>query len=339
MSYTFLKEENAWLLFFSSLPSKPAGHRIKVWRRLVKAGAVQLKGTVYLLPDNQEHQEFFQWLAGEISGMGGEAAFVRADRVETVPDEEIVALFERRKTTDYRPLMEALDALERKIDGARQGGRATMAKAFQSRIAKLKRDFEVAQRTDFFASGAGRDLGNHLERVQADLSDLSDLAGTAAPASRSAGIPARSPDAYQGRRWVTRRDPFVDRMASAWLIRKFIDPAAEFGFIDGDEVSGAGAGVGVGVVAYDVRGGEFTHEDDLCTFEVLVRSFALKDAALAKIVEIVHDLDVRDDRYRRAENPGVEEILEGVRQTAVHDADALERGMAVFEMLYAAKSR
>jgi hypothetical protein len=222
--------------------------------------------------------------------------------------------------------------MELKIDGARLGGRAAAAKALQGRIAKFRRDFEEARRTDFFASAAGRDLGNRIESVQAVISELAVVAQRA---PHSPGIPLRNPDAYRGRRWVTRRDPFIDRMASAWLIRKFIDPAAEFGFIDGDEV----AAVGTDAVAFDVRGGEFTHVDDLCTFEVLVRSFALKDAAIAKIIEIVHDLDVKDDRYRRAENPGVDEILEGVRQTARDDADALERGMAVFEMLYAAKRR
>ncbi len=321
-----------WLIFFSSLPSKPAGNRVKVWRRLVRAGAVQFKGGVYLLPDNREHQEFFQWLTGEINGMGGEAAFVRADRVETVPDEEIIALFDRRKTLDYHPLAQALDDTERKIDGARQGGRATTAKSLQSRIAKIKRDFEEVRRTDFFASAAGRELGHRIERVQAALFDL---AGAAGRALHSAGISARTPDSYQGKRWVTRRDPFIDRMASAWLIRKFIDPAAAFGFIEEDEVHATGADT----VAFDVRGGEFTHVDDLCTFEVLVRSFALKDTALAKMIEIVHDLDLKDDHYRRAEAAGIEEILEGARWTARDDADALERGMAVFEMLYAAKSR
>ena len=322
----------SWLFFFSSLPSKPVGNRVRAWRRLVRAGAVQLKGTVYVLPDNREHEEFFQWLSGEISGMGGEAAFIRADRVETMSEEEIVALFERRKAMEYRRLGEAVGVMEDKIAGALQGGRAVAAKALRSGIAKLERDFEETRRTDFFASAAGRDLGTRIERAQGALNEL---AAAARRAPRSAEIPLRDPDAYRGRRWVTRRDPFIDRMASAWLIRKFIDPAAAFGFIDEEDVAAAAAVT----VAFDVRGGEFTHVDDLCTFEVLVRSFALKDPALAKVVEIVHDLDVKDDRYRRAEAAGVQEILEGVRRTAVDDDDSLERGMAVFEMLYSAKSR
>jgi len=323
---------SSWLVFFSSLPSKPVGNRVKTWRRLVKAGAVQLKGTAYVLPDSREHEEFFQWLAGEIGGMGGQAAFVRADRVEMVPDAEIVALFERRKATDYLPLQTALEILDRKIDGERQGGRAATAKTLQGRFAKLLADFEEARRTDFFSSAAGRELGERIELVRFALSELRE--GTGRPTSPT-DIPARSPGAYQGKLWVTRRDPFIDRMASAWLIRKFIDPSASFGFVDEAEV----ASLGPGTIAFDVRGGQFTHVDERCTFEVFARSFALNQSALAKIAEIVHDLDLKDDRYRHPEATGVEEILRGVRQTARDDADALDRGMAVFELLHAALNR
>jgi len=316
-----------WLIFFSSLPSQPVGNRVGIWRKLVKSGAVQLAGAAYVLPDNREHAEFFQWLAGEINRMGGEAAFIRAERVEPLSDEEIVAIFARRKAIEYRPLVESLDVLERTLDGARQAGRAD--KGLRTRAAKLLRDIEAARRTDFFASAVGNNLGDRIARMQATLSDLADVfPGT----SQSALIPTRTPETYRGRRWVTRRTPFVDRMASAWLIRTFIDPAAAFGFIDEDEV----AAVGGGVVAFDVRGGEFAHVGDLCTCEVLVRTFGLKDPAIAKIVEIVHDLDVKDDRYRRAETPGVEAILAGVRRAARDDADALERGIAVFGLLHAA---
>jgi hypothetical protein len=322
----------AWLVFFSSLPSKPAGNRVKIWRRLMKAGALQLKGAVYVLPGTPEHEEFFLWLAGEINGMGGAAAFIRAARVETVADEELVALFEQRKAQDYRPLEERLETLGRKIDAARQQGRAAAAKALRSRHARLTRDFAEARTTDFFDSAAGRGLAARLERAAAALGELA-AAGGGPP--RGAAIPARSPEAYRGRRWVTRRAPFVDRMASAWLIRTFVDPDAAFDFIADQAVPAAAAGA----VAFDLPGGEFTHVADLCTFEVLARSFALKDPALAQIAEIVHELDLKDGRYRRAETAGVEEVLQGVRRSAGGDADALERGIALFDLLYAAKRR
>jgi hypothetical protein len=139
---------------------------------------------------------------------------------------------------------------------------------------------------------------------------------------------------YQGKVWVTRKNPFVDRMASAWLIKRFIDPKASFAFIDERDI----ASLDNTSVAYDVRGAAFTHLGDLCTFEVLVKSFGIKDKAVKRIAEIVHDLDVKDDKYHKPETAGVEDILAGIRKTAKNDTDGLERGMAVFEMLYQSKS-
>ncbi|HWR72547.1 MAG TPA: chromate resistance protein ChrB domain-containing protein, partial [Nitrospirota bacterium] len=139
---------------------------------------------------------------------------------------------------------------------------------------------------------------------------------------------------YQEKTWATRKNPFVDRMASAWLIRRFIDPKAVFTFIDERNIGSLDAAA----VPFDMRGAAFTHVGDLCTFEVLVKSFGIRDKTVKKIAEIVHDLDVKDDKYRRPETSGVEDILAGIRKTAKSDADGLERGMAAFEMLYQSKS-
>jgi len=147
-------------------------------------------------------------------------------------------------------------------------------------------------------------------------------------------IPARQIKEYQGRTWTTRKRPFIDRMASAWLIRKFIDRKASFTFMDESKLKSSGEGT----VSFDVSGGDFTHWGDLCTFEVLVKSFGLKDIIVKKIAEIVHELDIKDDRYRTADAKGLESVLAGIRKTAKDDADALEKGMAVFEMIYAAKT-
>jgi hypothetical protein len=319
-----------WLIFFSSLPSKPVGNRVKVWRRLTKSGAVQLAGSVYVLPAGEDHGEFFQWLAAEIAGMGGEAAFARVDRVETVPDEKIVTLFEKRKANDYRPIGAFLDVFERKLESARQGGRAASRRSLALQKDKLRKAFEEARRTDFFASPAGGELGERLALAEAALASLGGSADGPAPPA----IARRVVEDFRGRRWATRSRPFIDRMASAWLIRRFIDPAAVFTFVDEAD---AGSGP-IDAVAFDLAGGEFSHVGDLCTFEVLVRSFGLTDPHLAGLAEIVHDLDVEDGRYRRPEAPGLRAVLDGVRRTARDDADALERGMMVFELLFAART-
>lgn len=320
----------SWLLFFSSLPSKPVGNRVKVWRRLSRSGAVQLRGSAYVLPAGEEQREFFAWLAAEVTGMGGEAAFVVVDRVETVPDDEVIALFERRKSADYRRIEGDLEAVARRIENARQGGASAAGGWLAARLEKVRRDFDEARRTDFFSSATGRELEH---RIASTGDALRALAGRVAAAPAPAVEP-RSPEAYQGRRWVTRPAPFVDRMASAWLIRRCIDPGAVFGFIAGNGAVAAGAGE----VVFDAAGGEFTHRGELCTFEVLLRSFGLRDAALDRLAEIVHDLDVREDGARHPETAGVGRVLEGIRRTARDDAEALERGMAVFEALYAART-
>lgn len=318
-----------WFLFFSSLPSKPVGNRVKIWRKLSKSGAVQIKGSVYVLPGREEHREFFQWLVAEIVSMGGEAAFARVERVESLPDNEIVANFARRKAEDYRKIDQALAGLERRIESARRGGATSAGKGLRGTMDRLRREYDGARRTDFFPTAGGPALAERIEQARAALEALA-ASGTKRPES---AIPARSAGAYRGRRWVTRAGPFVDRMASAWLIRRFIDADAVFDFIPGQDTSGAGPDA----VVYDMAGGEFAHVGDLCTFEVLMRSFGLEDAALAQVAEVVHDLDVGGGRHRHAEAAGVAEILDGVRRTASDDAEALERGLAVFEMLYAAK--
>ncbi len=138
---------------------------------------------------------------------------------------------------------------------------------------------------------------------------------------------------YKARVWITRKHPFVDRMASAWLIKKFIDPAARFQFIDERDLSGTKPDA----VVFDMKGGEFTHHGDLCTFEVLVKAFTIRDKAVKKIAELVHDLDVKDEKYGNPETAGVEDILTGIRKSSKDDSAALERGMTVFEMLYVSK--
>lgn len=319
-----------WLLFFSSLPSQPSGSRVKTWRKLTKSGAVQLKGAVYVLPANDLHVEFFQRLVDEIVGMGGAAAFAEVDRIETVPDAEIVALFAGRTSERYRQLDVRLEKLEHALDAASRVRRTAAARGFASRLERVARDLEGARRTDFFPGSSGPALAARIAAARTSLAALSGIADRAAPAVE---IPVRSPDAYRGRRWLTRGNPFVDRMASAWLIRRFVDPGAVFGFV-GEEESGE---TGPGTVVFDAAGGEFTRVGGLCTFEVLVRSFALEGPAVTWIAGLVHDLDAEDDRHREPETAGVGAVLAGVRSAARDDAEALERGLAVFELLYAAK--
>ena len=303
---------------------------MKVWRRLSKAGAVQIKGAAYILPMNEDHYEFFQWLVSEVSSMGGEAAFTRVEGLDSMKDQEIRDIFTARKDEDYQPIGKALEDLEAKAESIKKGSGSQGLKALSAQVAKLSKRHEEALKTDFFSSKSGAALRSRLNAIKSIAKGLSSTA----PESRPAVVLLRKFADFQGRIWVSRRRPFVDRMASAWLIRRFIDRKAVFSFRDEKDMAAAEKDQ----ITFDVSGGIFTHVGDLCTLEVLVKAFGLKDKAVRKIAEIVHELDVKDDKYRNAESAGLEEILSGLRKAVKDDNDLLEKGISVFEMLYLSKA-
>ena len=318
-----------WLLIFYSVPSHPVSSRMKIWRKLVRSGAVQLKGAVYVIPATDEHQELFQWLIGEVRSLGGDGAFARSSAIETMSDDEVRELFIRQINEEYRGMEKAVSSLEQKIQSIRKGTKLQDRSPLIDQLAKASRDFEDIRKRDFFSSAAGEAISKRLLQLQSGLKGL-DKGGF----GEVAAVSPKHAEKYQNRVWITRKKPFVDRMASAWLIKRFIDTNATFKFIEERELS-AGA---PGSVAFDLRNAEFTHVGDLCTFEVLVKAFAIKDKAVKQLAEIVHDLDVKDEKYGNAGTTGVEEILTGIRKTGKNDLDTLERGMAVFEMLYQSRT-
>lgn len=318
-----------WLLFFYSVPSKPVNARMKIWRKLAKAGAVQFKGAVYILPYDEEHVELCQWLVSEVTEMKGESAFAKVERVETMKDSEIIELFNKQREKDYSEIEKGLDEFERKISSIRKGGGIHDSKKLLEKLSRHLKDFEDITKVDFFKSKAGTALKRKIRTLQGEAKGLlkSDIKPILTVISRNIRD-------YQNKIWATREKPFVDRMASAWLIKKFIDKKAGFGFISEQDVEN----LKKDSIAFDVRGGEFTHAGDMCTFEVLMKTFGLKDKPLKKIAEIVHELDIKDEKYKNPEAKGIEDILRGIRTTAKSDAEILEKGMNVFEMLYASKS-
>jgi len=319
-----------WLLFFYSVPSSPVSNRMKIWRRLSKAGAIQIKGAAYILPLNEEHYEFCQWLVAEVASMGGEAAFTGVGGIDSMKDQEIVDLFKSHKDKDYEAINNALDDLDTRVDSIRKGSNVRDVNTLLGQIGRLSKNYEEALKTDFFPSKTGAELRSRLNALKGITKGLS----VAAPAAKPAVVPPRMPEDFQKMIWATRKRPFIDRMASAWLIRKFIDSEAIFMLVDENDL----AALGKGHVTFDVSGGTFTHMGNLCTFEVLVKSFRLKDSAIRKIAEIVHELDIKDDKYGNAESAGLEEILSGLRKAVKDDHELLERGMSVFEMLYMSKA-
>jgi len=325
------REKPAWILFFYTVPSKPVKNRIKIWRRIVKGGAVQLKGAVYVLPHNEEHYEFCQWLMAEVAALGGDGDFVITDKFEMLTNSDIISLFKSQREADYNALEKKLNELDVKLSSVEKGSKLKNAENLRSQLDKLLKEYMDIKEIDFFPIGASLKAGKKISSVQRMMATVLKPSGAKETNRKKTIIPRRNPDDYKGRVWITRKNPFVDRMASAWLIRKFIDKDAVFQFIDGHE----SGNVDENAVVFDMKDGEITHIGDHCSFEVFVRSFGIKDKAVKKIAEFVHELDIKDEKFNAPEAKGIEGILMGIRRTGKNDEDILERGMDVFEMLYA----
>ena len=308
---------SSWLLLIHQLPAKPAYARVKVWRRLQALGAVTVKGAVYALPANSETQEDFAWLAKEIVEAGGEAMICEAALVEGLSDHEMQGLFDQARDEDYAKIAtEAREIAARANDEASDRELAEMA----SQVGRLRKQLDAVVAIDFFGANGRLAAQGLVEGLEAAL-QKEDAVPAAEP------TPASGP--LSNRTWVTRRGVQIDRIASAWLIRRFIDKDASFKF-----VPSSGYQPEPGELRFDMFEGEFTHRGDRCTFEVLLGHANLSDPALGAIGEIVHDIDLKDDKYGRAETAGVKSLIAGIATPGADDEQRLARGAVLLDGLY-----
>ena len=300
-----------WLLLIHQIPPKPDYFRVKVRRRLRQIGAIPIKSSVYALPASDESREDLEWVAREIVADGGEAAICEAAFVAGLTDDQVRQSFQGARDAEYQ----AIAAAAREQRGGAEAARRP------TEIARLRQRLAEVARVDFFEASGRRDAEDALMEAEREM--RGERAG-----ARSATEP------YRGRTWVTRRDVHVDRIASAWLIRRFIDPAARFSF-----VSARGYSPGPGELRFDMYNGEFTHEGDRCTFETLLSRFGLEDRGLRAIGEIVHDVDCKDDKFGRDEAAGIATLIAGIARFTDDDAERIARGAALFDELYSALGR
>jgi hypothetical protein len=318
------RPEPRWILLIHQIPPRPAYLRVKIGRHLARIGAVAIKNSVYALPQGDETQEDFQWVLREVVKGGGDASIVEARFVDGLSDDQVTGLFQVAREADYRELAEQARAVAAGLP--RRGPPPENRRVeVANQIARLRQRLTELDAIDFFGA-PGREVAEGL------------VAGMEAHMKPSvepheARRPALKREEYRGRTWVTRTGIKVDRMASAWLIRKFIDPDASFKFVPAKGYEPAR-----GELRFDMFEAEFTHEGDLCTFEVLCERFGLADAALRAIAEIVHDVDVKDAKYGREEAPGVGQVVAGIAAAHPEDEARLARGAALFEDLYALHS-
>ena len=303
-----------WLLLIHQLPAKPAYARVKIWRRLKGLGAVTVKNSVYALPANAETQEDFAWLVKEIAELGGEAFVCEARLVDGLADGEVQALFDAARDEDYAEIA----AAARDLAGKRADG--TDAE-FATQVARLRKQLDEIVAIDFFGADGREPAEGLVSGLEAGLHEEENA--VIATETKAASDPLK------GRTWVTRQGVQVDRIASAWLIRRFIDEAARFKF-----VPGTGYAAQPGELRFDMFEGEFTHRGDRCTFEVLLAEAKLDDPALAAIGEIIHDIDLKDGKYGREEAAGVRSLIAGIAASHVDDPQRLERGAVLLDDLY-----
>ena len=320
-----------WLLFFYSIPATPVNNRVKIWRKLVKTGAVQLKGGVYILPFSEEHHEALQWMLAELPGLNGEGLLIQTDCIEPLGQQEIITLFNEQRRPQYQEIARKIDDYSGRISNLRKGGRDRKSTSLFRQYEKIHNEFQAIQQRDFFKLDLGQDLAARLGALRKQLEELTAV-DKGYKGSAATDLPSgRTINDFSGMTWLTRRRPFVDRLASAWLIRRFIDSEATFAFKDEADLKDPR---GIREVSYDVRNGDFTHVEDLCTFEVLIRAFGLEDKGLAHLAGIVHDIDIKDGKFAAPEAPVIEMILKGIRNRALSDSETLDQGMAIFEALY-----
>jgi hypothetical protein len=318
-----------WILLIHQLPPQPTNLRVRIWRKLQKLGAVAVKNSVYVLPSSEKTHEDFQWLKQEIAAEGGEATVFRAGAIEGTTDEEIIALFRQARDEEYAQVAAELDGLTGTIREQKRGGHLSAGRVarYETELDKLHQELERIINTDFF-SASGRTIATAAyERCQKALRAAQGRQEKSAQGDAPKGA-AINLASCRGRRWVTRRNLFIDRLAAIWLIKRFVDPKARFFYVaEGETVENA--------IGFDMYGGEFTHRGEDCTFETMIKHFGLgEDTGLQELAEIVHDIDLKDNKFNRTEAAGLAAVIRGLADFLKDDRKLAQQCGPLFDGLY-----
>jgi hypothetical protein len=305
MNVTSQREGSQWLLLVFTLPSSKASERVGIWRKLQKFGSIPLRNAGYVLPNNPVNQERFEWLATAIRSFKGEASILQIQAIDDLPPRVLQEQFRQARATDYEALIEEAKKLKPAAKGA------------SGQIPRLRRRYEEIMAIDFFASPMRRKAEEALKRAEQPRVKVEKM--------RTETV---SKADYQNRVWMTRPRPGIDRVSSAWLITRFIDPQATFIF-------GSDPAAHNGSVPFDMfQAGGFGHEGDNCTLETLCRAFRVTDKKVQLIAQAIHDADLEDDKFGRSEGNFIQQILQGWAKQGIADEELLRRGMDLTEGLY-----
>jgi hypothetical protein len=309
-----------WYLFIPSIPAKPSSLRVKTWRRMRKIGAVPLRQSVYVLPPNERALEDLLWTRRSLSGEGGDAVILSAEVIDGVADAEIRSLFHDARNEEYAALLEEAKELERQAEVVVQGQEDPAR--LRAQLERLRRRLDEVTQIDFFgAQGRGA--------VETLVSSIGNALNAGSGTRKERGGAGKDRGSFRKRTWATRAGVYVDRIASAWLIRRFIDPEATFRFLAPGERGEAGD------IRFDMADAEYTHRGALCTFEVLIEAFGLADEnpGLGPLSEIIHDIDLKETSYAREETAGVQSLFTGIATSVGDDQERIDRGGIVLDGL------
>jgi hypothetical protein len=298
------REGAPWLLLTFTLPSRRASQRVKVWRKLQRYGAVPLGNSGYFLPNSPTNQERFEWLAVAIRKYAGEASVVKVQSIDNLSTPQLIGRFAEARAREYQDV----------IRGLQKVSSISAEKRPSTQISRLRVRFREIAEVDFFSSPLKKRVEDLLAR--ADAYPIREEEATKI-----------APREYLGRIWVTRPRPGIDRSASAWLIRRFIDKKARFAFAPEEKIPRE-------AVPFDMFHGGFGHRGEDCTFETLQKTFRIRDRKVGAIAQIIHDADLLDEKFGRKEGFGFDEVLNGWAKQGIHDGELLERGIQLIEGLY-----
>jgi hypothetical protein len=304
MTVPHIRSDTPWLLLTFTLPTKRASQRVEIWRKLQRYGAVPLGNSGYLLPNKPTNQERFEWLAAAVRKYAGEASVVKVQSIDNLSTPQLIGRFAEARAREYQKLIAELQ--KRPF--------AALHKHSPKQVSRLRTRFQEIVEIDFFYSPLQKRVEELFARAEA---------------SPTASIKTAkvNPREYTGSVWVTRKRPGIDRSASAWLIRNFIDKKARFTFASETQIPR-------GAVPFDMFHGGFGHRGEDCTFETLQKTFRIRDKRVGVIGQIIHDADLVDEKFGRKEGFGIDAVLNGWAKRGVPDNKLLERGIQLIEALY-----
>jgi hypothetical protein len=308
-----------WLVLIHQIPPKPDALRVKIWRRLQQIGAVAIKQSVYVMPFSDQSREDLSWTLKEIVDGGGDGSISEVRFIEGLTDDQVISLFQNARKSDYEKIIQDAHRLLAEWSSGNIDPKNPATRA-NAQVEKLQRQVDSISAIDFFKAP---------ERGTADLL-IRDLAARLSGDASNVIASMEGIDALKGKVWVTRKNLFVDRIACGWLIRRFVDEAAMFKYVDSDTYA-----PDPGEIRFDMFEGEYTHEGDRCTFEVMAKRLNLQDPGLVALSEVIHDIDLKDNKYNRSETDGLNALLTGLAASETNDEKRMKKGELFMENLYA----